>query len=512
VKPVLSCAEMREFDRRASDEGATPSLLLMENAGRGAADVLVARYGSSRGFLVVTGAGNNGGDGFVVARRLSTLGARVKVLASVPPARLTGDAATNQRAFVGVGGTMLEGAGALAELAAATPDDVIVDALFGTGLARPIIGEPLAWVEAMNASPARRTALDLPSGISGDTGAVLGAAVRAELTVSFGHRKRGSCTPSGAAHCGELVVVDIGVPPGLAERATYGAALLEAGDVAAEVGRRDALSHKGRSGRVLVLAGSPGKIGAALLVSRGALRAGAGLVTVAALPEAADRLELRVTEAMTARLDPGALEASLDPLLAAADVVAIGPGIGLDEHARRVVEHVLLRSDRAIVADADALTHLAGRVEALAQAPGRIVLTPHAGELGRLLGTSAAEVEADRFTAVAALAERSGKVALLKGAFTLIARPGERIIVNPTGNSLLATGGSGDVLSGVIAALCVRSEPHLGARAGAFVHGLAAERLARERGVDRGVLASEIADAIPAALAALSADRVALPV
>ncbi len=503
---------MREFDRRASDEGATPSLILMENAGRGAADVLRARYPAARAFLVVTGAGNNGGDGFVVGRRLLTLGARVKVLASVTPARLSGDAATNQRAYAGVGGALLEGPSALAELAAATADDVIVDALFGTGLSRPLSGEPLAWVEAMNAAAARRVALDLPSGISGDTGAVLGAAVRAELTVSFGHPKRGSCTPSGAAYGGELVVVDIGVPPALAERAPYGAALLEAGDVTAELAWRDPLSHKGRSGRVLVLAGSPGKIGAALLVARGALRAGAGLVTIAALPEAAARLELRVTEAMTARLDPDAPEASLAPLLAATDVVAIGPGIGLDEQARRITEHVLLRSDRAIVADADALTHFAGRVESLASAPGRIVLTPPAGELARLLGTSAADVEADRFAAVTALCERSGKVALLKGAFTLIARTGDRIAVNPTGNALLATGGSGDVLSGVIAALAVRTEPYVAAQAGAFVHGLAAERLAREQGVERGVLASEIADAVPFALAALSADRSALPV
>lgn len=512
MKPVLSCAEMREFDRRASDEGATPSLLLMENAGRGAAELLRSRYPAARTFLVVTGAGNNGGDGFVVARRLLTLGLDVKVLAAVSPARLGGDAATNQRAFAGVGGAVLEGDAALAELRAATRADVVVDALFGTGLTRPITGEPLAFVEAMNACTARRIALDLPSGISGDTGTVLGAAVRAELTITFGHRKRGSCTPSGAAHGGELAVVDIGVPAALAECAPYGAALLEASDVAEHVARRDPLSHKGRSGRVLVLAGSPGKIGAALLVARGALRAGAGLVTVAALPEAAARLELRVTEAMTARIDADAPEAALDPLLAATDVVAIGPGIGLDEHARRVVDHVLLRSDRTIVADADALTHLAGRVEQLRAAPGRIVLTPHAGELGRLLGTSAAEVEADRFAAVTALAERSGKVALLKGAFTLIAEVGERIIVNASGNSLLATGGSGDVLTGVIAALSVHSGPYLGARCGAFVHGLAAERLAQERGVDRGVLAREIADAVSPALAALSADRAALPV
>jgi NAD(P)H-hydrate epimerase len=514
MKPVLSCAEMREFDRRASEECFTPSLLLMENAGRGAADVLLARYPSARAFLVVTGAGNNGGDGFVVARRLRTLGRDVIVLAAVAPERLSGDAATNHRAFVGVGGRMLEGEAALARLRAPelASSDVIVDALFGTGLTRAPAGDALSFIEAMNASRARRVALDLPSGLSGDTGFIPGAAVRAELTVTFAHRKRGSCTPIGASLSGELVVVDIGVPPELAETSGYGAALLEASDVSAWVSARDTLSHKGRSGRVLVLAGSPGKIGAALLTARGALRAGAGLVTLAGFPEAADKLEQRVTEAMTARLDENALESSLDPLLEAADVVAVGPGLGLDERAGRIVERALLHGPGTIVADADALTHFAGRVEKLKQAPGQLVLTPHAGELARLLGISVAEVETDRFAAVSALAEQSGQVALLKGAYTLIASPGKRVVANPTGHPLLATGGAGDVLSGVIAALCVMAGARRGACAGAYVHGLAAERLARERGVDRGVLASEVADAVPGALAALSAGRAALPV
>jgi NAD(P)H-hydrate epimerase len=235
-------------------------------------------------------------------------------------------------------------------------------------------------------------------------------------------------------------------------------------------------------------------------------------VTLAAFPDATGKLEQRVTEAMTARLDENALEASLDPLLEAADVVAVGPGLGLDERARRIVERAVLHAPSTVVVDADALTHFAGRVEGLKQASGELVLTPHAGELARLLGTSVAEVEADRFAAVSELAEKSGHVALLKGAYTLIASQGKRIVANPTGHPLLATGGAGDVLSGVIAALCVMAGARHGACAGAYVHGLAAERLARERGVDRGVLASEVADAVPGALAALSAGRAPLPV
>ena len=275
---------------------------------------------------------------------------------------------------------------------------------------------------------------------------------------------------------------------------------------------RTPLSHKGSSGRVLVVAGSSGKVGAALLCAHGALRAGAGLVTIAASPAAANALEQRVLEAMTARIDPDALESSLGALLERTDVVAIGPGLGLDDVALRTVSRVVLEWPGTIVADADAITHFKGRANVLASAKGRLVLTPHPGEMARLLGISTSDVEADRFGAVATAVERTRATVLLKGSATLVGSPGQRIVVNPTGHAVLATGGTGDVLTGIIAALATGAEPFRAALAGAFAHGAAAALAASSRGVDRGVLAHEIADEVPRALAALSAEPRRVPV
>jgi NAD(P)H-hydrate epimerase len=503
MKPVLTRHEVRELDRRASAEAGIPSLELMENAGHGATELVLARFPEARRVGIVCGTGNNGGDGFVVARLLTTHGCRVRVLLAGDAERLRGDALANSRAWVDAGGaiTSLDEA-SLAGLDGALADvELVIDALFGTGLARELVGLERAVVERINAAGKPTLALDLPSGIDADTGAPLGVAVRADLTATFAELKRGLCTPSGRAHAGEIQVVPIGIPPALGESVGYGVALLERADVARAIPPRTPLSHKGSSGRVLVLAGSPGKLGAALLVATGALRAGAGLVTLAAEPGTAAVFEQRVLEAMTARIDPAAPEASLLGLLERTDVVALGPGLGTDDYARRVVEEVALRFAGLIVADADAISCFAGRAELLAKARGRLVLTPHPGELARLLGSSIAAVEADRFTAVTEAVERTGQTVLLKGAATLIAAKGERIAANSTGNPLLSTGGAGDVLAGVIAALLVGSEPYAAACAGAYVHGAAADLLRRESGVDRGVLAHEVADAVPRAIA-----------
>ncbi len=502
MNPVLTRAEVRELDRRATAEAAVPSLELMENAGHGATELALSRYPDARRVAIVCGTGNNGGDGFVVARLLKTHGREARVLLAGEVARLRGDALANSNAWVDAGGSLVTVtessldvlAGALAEA------DLVVDALFGTGLDRELTGLAREVVLRIQSAHKPTLALDLPSGLDADTGATLGVAVRADVTATFARKKRGLCTPAGAEHAGEVVVVPIGIPPELEQRVGHAAMELEAADVAAVIRPRGALSHKGSSGRVLVLAGSPGKIGAALLVAHGALRAGAGLVTLGGEPLAASVFEQRVLEAMTARLERDAPERSLEPLLERTDTVVIGPGLGLDDFARKVVEHVVLGWQGRAVVDADALTLFRDRAEALARARGKLVLTPHPGELARLLGRSTGAIEADRFGAVREAAERTGQVVLLKGAFTLVAGPGREIAVNPTGNGLLATGGAGDVLAGVIGALLVDAEPHAAARAGAYVHGAAAGVLAAERSVERGVLAHEIADAVPRAL------------
>ena len=508
MKPVLSRAEVRELDRRATAEAQIPSLELMERAGHGATELVVTRFPAARAVVVVCGTGNNGGDGFVVARKLRAHGKSAQVFLLGDAARLRGDALTNARALTDAGGafTCVNGE-SLPELERALASaDLVIDALFGTGLDRELVDLPRTGVEHINAAPAPKLALDLPSGIDADTGQPHGVAVRAAVTATFAAPKRGLFTPAGAEHAGEVRVVSLGIPNDLSEQVGYGAFELEPADIAPAIPRRSAASHKGTSGRVLILAGSPGTIGAGLLVAEGALRTGAGLVTLAGEPATASAYEHRVLEAMTARLDANEPEASLEPLLERTDVVALGPGFGRGAFARRVIEHVALGWDGLIVLDADGLTCFQDRPEALATARGKLVLTPHAGEMGRLLGSSAAAVEADRFGAVEAAARRTGQTVLLKGASTLVAAPGEPIAVNPTGHPLLATGGAGDVLCGVVAALLVRSVPYRAACAGAYLHGLAAAELARERRVDRGVLAHEVAEQVPVALARVLAD------
>jgi len=506
--PVLSRSEMRSFDAHASSACGVPSLLLMENAGRGAAEVIAAELGLSKGVkghvVIVCGAGNNGGDGFVVARRLLTLGFEPRVFLLVKAERLSGDALVNHQAFLGVGGQVTELGPQQLNLLHAAFEGArgVVDAVFGTGLDREVTGFLRYAIEFINGAPGPRIALDIPSGIDADTGAVLGVAVRADITVTFAHRKLGLLTPSGALHAGKVHVVDIGVPDTSLTHIGYGAEIVEASDVTSALGTRSVTAHKGSAGRVAVIAGSPGKIGAALLVARGALRAGAGLVTILALPETARVLDQRVLEMMTARIDPENIEASLDEHLKNTDAIAIGPGLGLDESAWRIVEHTVLRVPKTKVVDADALTLFAGRTDLLPNAAGDLILTPHSGEMARLVGGSAADVEADRFGVLRRAVALTGAVVLLKGSRTLVGARAERVAVNPTGSRVLATGGSGDVLSGVLASYCTALDPRRAALAAAYIHGLAGERLAAS-GVDRGILAHEIADEIPLALASL---------
>lgn len=511
--PVLSRDQMRALDRHAIDKCSVPSLVLMENAGRGAAQVIereLARGGGGR-VVVVCGAGNNGGDGFVVARRLLALGIDVRVFLTTEKAKLHGDARANHDAWCGIGGTVTEVAGdqGLPKIEAALGElgdgDVVVDALLGTGLDRDVEGRMRVIIERINGATACRVALDIPSGLDSNTGAVLGVAVRAHVTVTFGHLKLGLFSSTGAEHCGTVHLADIGVPSALHLAIGHSAVVVESADVAAALAPRALSTHKGRAGHVLAIAGSAGKTGASLLVARGALRAGAGLATICTFPEAAETLDRRVFEEMTARIERGALEASLDEQLGRADAVAIGPGLGHDADARRVVDHVVLGWDGTKIVDADAITHFKGRAAELRGAEGRLVLTPHPGEMGRLLDCSPAEVEHDRFGAIARAVELTGAVVVLKGPRTLIGAPEEVPVVNRAAAPVLATAGSGDVLTGIAAAFACALEPREAAFSAVHVHGLSALAWSRATGADRGMVAREIADGVPQVLASLAA-------
>ncbi|HMI88316.1 MAG TPA: NAD(P)H-hydrate dehydratase [Polyangiaceae bacterium] len=513
MKPVLSRAQMRAYDKFAVESCHVPGVVLMENAGRGAADVIERILGGKLGgktnrVVVVCGAGNNGGDGFVVARHLHARGYEVTSFLIGASEKVTGDARINHDAYIDLGGQCVEltdgvDLGRLeTELARAA---MTVDALFGTGLARPIDGQLRAVVELVNRAAARRVALDIPSGLDADTGMPLGVAVRAEDTVTFGCLKLGLLTPDGARLAGRVHLVDLGVPSMVLDKVGHVAEVIESETVAEWISPREADVHKHAAGSVLCVAGSAGKLGAALLVGRSAMRGGAGLVTLASWPDAVDALELRVVELMSARIDRADIAGSLDRALAGKRTVVIGPGLGLDQDAKSAVEHILLRFEGTTIVDADALTLFAGRPEAFAVASGPIILTPHPGEAARLLGTKSHEVEQNRAGCVRELAQRARSTVVLKGARTMVAGSTGPLYINTTGNPALATAGAGDVLAGIIAALACVMPAERAAPAGVHVHGLAADRWRSQHGgADRGLLAGELGDLVPAVLAALA--------
>jgi NAD(P)H-hydrate epimerase len=385
------------------------------------------------------------------------------------------------------------------------PGAVVVDALFGTGLDRAISGVAADLVNRVNAAAgAYRVALDVPSGLNADTGVPLGPTVQAERTLTFAYPKLGLLTPRGRRYAGALDVIGLGVPGEVPPEVGVAAHLLERNDVASWITRRAPDAHKYAAGHVAILAGSAGKTGAALLVAHGALRAGAGAATIATWPDTATALETRVTEVMCARLDADDVPGSVDRALRGKHSVVLGPGFGLDDMANVAIEHVIASWRGPIVIDADAITQLANDPSVALRGVGARVLTPHAGELARLLGTTAAEVEDDRFGAVAAAAKRTGSVVLLKGAHSVVCDPSGRMAIDVLGTPALATAGSGDCLAGIIGALACSLGPFEAACAGAWLHATAGERWSSTHG-DRGLLASEIADQVPYVLKELLA-------
>lgn len=492
MTPVLSRAQMRAYDAHAISQCGVPGLVLMENAGRGAAEAI---GGLTAGrVVIVCGGGNNGGDGFVVARHLMQHGAEVAaVLVGKRPS--AGDAAENLTGYLGVGGTLIE-LGAVAEA------DCVVDALFGTGLARDVAGDHASAIAAINASHGTVVALDIPSGIDCDTGHVLGCAVRAEHTLTFGHRKIGMLVGAGPAHCGAIEVVRLGLPDDAVLSAVgHVATLIEDDLVRRALGSRAPGAHKYDAGSLLVVAGSPGKTGAAVLAGRAALRAGAGLVTIATWPEATSAIDAKVTEVMTTPLRRAQLEADLSQALLKRAAAAIGPGLGLDEEARQLTERLVLDwRGGPVVLDADAISHFAGRHETLREAPAARIITPHEGELARLLGLPSRQVRDDRLGSATRAARETGCVVVLKGQNTLVCSPAGAVRICTRGNSVLATAGSGDVLTGIVAALACQADPFDAASAGVFVHATAADRWRRAHG-DRGMIASDLIDDLPATLA-----------
>lgn len=498
--PLLSRVAVRAFDARSIEVGV-PGIVLMENAGRGAAEAIARRAPDRERARIVLacGTGNNGGDGFVVARQLVVMGYEPRVFLIGAPERIAGDARTAYDAYLAVGRSVelvptdVDLAEARESFARAS---IVVDALFGTGLDRALAGLAAEIAEAIAAAPALRVALDVPSGIDADTGAPLGPAVVADLTLTFAFGKLGLFTPRGRAHAGEIEVVPIGVPPELPTSIAPSAELCELADVAQWLAPRGADAHKYSAGHVAVLAGSEGKLGASLLAAHAALRGGAGAATIVTWADAAARLSARVLEVMVAAIGDD-VTASLDAALHAKKAAVLGPGFGLDARARAAAEHVLSTYLGPLVLDADGLTLFAGRAETIAAGVQTArVLTPHAGEAARLLGGTAADVEADRLGAARRLSAATQSIVILKGAHSVVVDPDGRALVGPRGSGALATAGSGDVLAGLLGALLCALPPHEAAAAAVTLHAEAGRRFEAERG-DRGLVASEIADRVP---------------
>ncbi len=424
MTPVLSRAQIQALDRLMISQAKIPGLVLMENAGRGAAEVILSHWKKqAKRTLVICGTGNNGGDGFVVARQLAGAGCLVRIVALGAPEKLTGDAAQMAEAWTASGGWVrwIADSAQLVHLNIELSNcHLVVDALFGTGLYKPLLGVHLDAVELVNRSNVPCCALDVPSGLDADTGAVLGDAVRAQVTVTFAYPKLGHFSTAASERVGDLHTVSLGIPADCWERVGGSALGVECGDVAQWMPKRASTLHKGIAGRVAIIAGSPGTAGAALLAARGALRAGAGLVTHVGFREVIDALESRVLEAMTRRLDHQNMQQQLRDILATANAVVLGPGLGITSESQHVVKETLEQAAAPVVVDADALTLLATSPQWLDGSPGKRILTPHVGELARLLNTDVASIEADRFHALSQVVAQTNATVVLKGAYTLI--------------------------------------------------------------------------------------------
>jgi hydroxyethylthiazole kinase-like uncharacterized protein yjeF len=515
---LVTASEMRELDRRAIQDLGIPSLVLMENAGRTTYEILRREFPCPPGEVaVVAGRGNNGGDGFVVARYLANAGIPVAVFLLGPRDQVSGDARVNLEILAHLGiavAEVLTGADLNPTLHRLAKAGLIVDALLGTGLNSPVTGLMAALIERLNHLRVKVLAVDIPTGLSADTGEVLGVALKAEVTVTYGWPKLGQVLPPGRDYVGRLWQVDISIPPHLAREAPV--SLAEAREMRALLPPRPFGSHKGTFGHLLLLAGSVGKTGAAALAAEAALRAGAGLVTLGVPASLNDILEVKLTEAMTLPLPEAAGTralgvAALKPIMEFLDekfTLALGPGIGTHPETRELVARLVRDRAGPMVIDADGLNSLAGAPAGLKGAAGPRILTPHPGEMARLVGVSTPEVQARRLDLARETAVKFGVTLVLKGAQTVVAAPDGRASLNSTGNPALASGGTGDVLTGLIGGFLAQGlTPWDAARLGVYLHGLAADFFVRHNG-ERGMIAGDLLAVLPQMLTEFSQGRI----
>lgn len=506
---LVRAAEMQEMDRLAIEELGIPGVVLMENAGRGVAGAFLDHFSPSQNDTVVIlcGRGNNGGDGYVVARYLRQAGFKVIVIVLSQLERVSGDARTHLEIIRKMGMQVYEAPNAETWKDNRTrlrSSGFIVDAIFGTGLNAPVRGFYGTVIDDINASGKPVLSIDIPSGLSADSGQVLGTAVQADLTITFGFAKLGHMVYPGAEKTGDLIGIDIGIPDWVSDKVPQKCTLTEPAHFLNRLRHEKDDIHKGNRGHLLILAGSVGKTGAATLAALGALRAGAGLVTLGVPETLHPILEVKLTEAMTVPLPEtgtGCLSLKawedIQTLFAGKTAVALGPGLSTHPGTVSLVRKIASECPLPMVIDADGLNAIAGSMEVLKQTAGRTILTPHPGEMARLSNLQTSDIQKDRIAAAAGFVDACGCFLVLKGARTLVATPDGNLYVNPTGNPALASGGSGDVLTGLIAGFMARKlSLEEAAVAGPYVHGLSGDFLSARMGTS-GVLAGELLDAVP---------------
>jgi ADP-dependent NAD(P)H-hydrate dehydratase / NAD(P)H-hydrate epimerase len=518
---ILTAAEMQRIDRLTTERCGVPSLTLMENAGCGVVEFLEQHHSplESQRITVLCGRGNNGGDGMVVARLLRERGLKPRVLLLADPERLRGDAATNFGRLSATGAP--EVAADLEAWRRLVPElsgtTLLIDGLLGTGLTKPLEGFLLDVVRDVNnlLAGARVVAVDLPTGISADSGELIGEWVRAEGSVTFTAPKAAHVLPPACQRVGKWKVKQIGTPPELMENDTELKLNLTCPEELGWLAEpRQPEAHKGNFGHVLILAGSVGKTGAAAMAAKAALRAGAGLVTVATAKSALPVIASLGMEYMTEPLpetEAGSISlraldyGKLDGLVEGKSVLAVGPGVGTIAETAELVRTVVNRYDIPVVLDADGLNAFAGSMGTL-RADGRVrILTPHPGEMARLTGKTTAELLARRVDVAREFAQKHKVHLVLKGYRTLTAAPDGQVWVNPTGNPGMATGGTGDVLTGLIAGLLAQHADRsvtLVVAAAVYLHGLAGDLAVSEKG-QKSLIAGDLLDTIPSAFRSL---------
>jgi len=513
---VATAEMMRNLDRRAIGEFGIPGLVLMENAARGTVAAMLRHFPDlvRKRVAILAGRGNNGGDAFAVARYLLNRGVFCQVYLFAAREEIKGDAAVNLEILSRMGGEVLEVLnrdGWQVQRGQIAASDLLVDGIFGTGLKGEVKGFLREIIEFANSLERPVVAIDIPSGLDSDSGKILGACIRATMTVTFGLLKRGLLVLPGAEFCGKVVLVDISLPRRSVEEEAINDYLTEGADFLPLLQPRDRGANKGNFGHLFVLSGSPGKTGAATMVCQGALRVGTGLITLGIPKSLNPIMGAKLTEAMTEPL-PETKEKTLSlssysqimNLCARKSALAIGPGLSLNPETARLVQRVVRSINIPAVIDADGLNALGPKLDSIRKSQKELIFTPHPGEMARLLGTSVPEVQENRIQMARDFAQRKGIILVLKGARSLVASPAGKVFINPTGNPGMASGGMGDVLTGMIGGFLAQGLPSLeAARLGVYLHGLVGDLVAHQQG-ERGMAATDLIEETPKVLRALA--------